>query len=279
MTSALNVEHLTPTIGSLVHDIDLADPAVVDRHGPALRDLLFEREVIFFHNQELTAAQQARVAELFGHVPAVKESTLQIHPDHPAVCILESKGKPSILTDRWHSDLSYHPDPPLATCLYARVVPESGGDTMFASMTAAYQSLHPKLQAYLEELQVVHNWEDPAVVQSMLNGPNGEAGYKRRRELYPPANKPAVLRHPVTGKPVLYVNALYNKDIVGLRTGQSSALIRMLAGLAEEPELQVRFRWKPNSLAIWDNLATQHYAVSDYHPAHRKMHRIVIRQN
>lgn len=274
--SELNVEHLTPAIGSLVHDIDLADPAVIERHGKALKQLLLDREVIFFRDQELSAPAQAHFATIFGHVPPAKLSTLAVHPDHESVCILESRGKKTQSTDTWHADLTYHESPPIATCLYAKEVPESGGDTMWASMTTAFDSLAPDMQRYVETLNVVHNWEASHVVSAMRAGPNGEAGYRKRREEFPPVTKPMVIPHPENGKKILYVNSLYNKEVPGMRIPESTALLTLLTGLAQVPEWQVRFRWKPGSLAVWDNWATQHYAVNDYHPAHRVMHRVTV---
>lgn len=275
----LQLEHLTAAIGTVVHGLDLSDPSAVDAHRDALRQLLLDREVIFFRQQRLSPADQVRVSRIFGDVPPVKlPSALAVHPESDSVCILESKGAKVQATDTWHADLTYHENPPLATSLYACVVPAIGGDTLFSSMTAAYQSLDPALQRYLENLKAIHNWEAQEVVSSIRRGAGGEEGYKRRREQFPPVAKPVIIEHPITGKKLLYVNSLYNKEIVGLRIQESAALISSLTGLAQVPEWQVRFKWEPGSLAIWDNISTQHYAVNDYHPAHRKMHRVVIRK-
>ena len=274
--SDLRIENLTPRIGSLVHGIDLSRADHIEKYGSDLKQLLLDREVIFFRDQVLSPGEQARVARLFGSVPPAKLSTMAIHPEDDAVCILESRGKKTQATDTWHADLTYHELPPIATCLYAKQVPEVGGDTLFSSMTAAFDSLSPEMQRYVETLQVMHNWEAPEVVSTMRAGPNGEEGYKKRREAFPPVAKPVVIEHPETGKKVLYVNSLYTKDILGLRIAESAALISYLSGLAQVPEWQVRFRWQPGSMAIWDNWATQHYAVNDYHPAHRVMHRVTI---
>lgn len=274
--STLEIEHLTPHIGSIVHNVDLADGDALERHGAEIRRLFFDRQVIFFRDQHLAPSDQSRFARLFGRVLPAQLSTFKIHPEDDAVCILESLGKKTQSTDTWHADFSYHESPPIATCLYAREVPEVGGDTMFASMTTAFESLDPKMQEYVRTLQVIHNWEAPQVVSALLNGPRGLEGYKDRRAKFFPATKPAVIEHPITGKEILYVNSLYNKDIIGMRIPQSNALLTFLTGLAEVPEWQVRFKWEPNSLAVWDNWATQHYAVNDYHPAHRIMHRVAI---
>jgi taurine dioxygenase len=161
--------------------------------------------------------------------------------------------------------------------LYAVEVPEVGGDTMWSSMTSAYASLAPKLQAYLDGMVAVHDWEAPALVDNVKGKPDGEALYQDIRRKYPPIGQPVILRHPVTDKPLVFVNALYTTRIEKLSQAESTSLVAFLTGLARVPEWQVRFRWRKGSVAIWDNLATQHYAVNDYFPAPRTMHRVSIR--
>lgn len=272
----MQVQHVTPSIGSEVGDIDLSDPAQLRAHGPALRALLAERQVIFFRDQALDPAQQVRVAQLFGEVEPVS-STFPSHPDDPHVELLISKGTRTG-TDIWHADLTWQAAPPAGACLYAVDVPETGGDTMWASMTAAFASLHPDMQAYLRRLRALHNWEAPALRDSLAQrDPSGELYHAARRK-HAPLQQPVVLEHPVTGLPVAFVNALYTTHILDVSSDESAALIAMLSGLAKVPEWQVRFRWRKGSVAIWDNLATQHYAVNDYHPAARRMHRVAIRR-
>ena len=272
----MQVEHITPSIGSEIHGIALSDPAQVRDHADALRRLLAERQVIFFRDQTLSPAQQVRVAQVFGKVEPVS-STFPSHPDDDHVELLISQGTRTG-TDIWHADLTWQTRPPAGACLYAVDVPPTGGDTMWASMTTAFASLAPELQAYLRKLRATHNWEAPALRQSLMRrDPSGEA-YRATRLKHPPLEQPVVLEHPVTGLPVANVNSLYTTHIEGVTSDESAALIAMLSGLAKVPEWQVRFRWRKGSVAIWDNLATQHYAVNDYHPAARRMHRVAIRQ-
>jgi taurine dioxygenase len=143
-------------------------------------------------------------------------------------------------------------------------------------MTAAYESIDPRLRAYLDELKAVHNWETPELLDSLKAKPAAAQEYARMRQTYPPLEHPVVVTHPETGKRILYVNEFYTKEIVGVTRSESDSLLRYLTGLARVPELQVRFRWEPGSVAIWDNRSVQHYAVNDYHPARRLMHRIAI---
>ncbi|VWC21310.1 TauD/TfdA dioxygenase family protein [Burkholderia lata] len=272
----MHIEHLTPCIGSEITDIDLADPQQIHKHAPALRALLAERQVIFFRDQELSAAAQVRVATVFGRTEPVS-STFPAHPDDPHVELLISQGARTG-TDIWHADLTWQAQPPAGACLYAVDVPETGGDTMWSSMTTAFASLDADLQKYLQKLKAIHNWEAPALRDNLARrDPSGEL-YKSARQKHVPIEQPVILEHPVTGKPVVFVNALYTTHIQGVTSDESTSLIALLSGLAKVPEWQVRFRWRKGSVAVWDNIATQHYAVNDYHPAARRMHRVAIRR-
>lgn len=270
----LNVEHLSPVIGSLIHDIDLSDPAAIAEHGGELRDLFLERQVIFFRDQQIDPGSQLDLARLFGETRKVS-STFPSHPANEYVELLKSNGTTSG-TDIWHTDLTWQQTPPVGACLYAKTVPEVGGDTMWASMTAAYDSLDIRMRDMLEGLTAIHNWEGPELIASIKSGPNPEARYEDMRRRYPPIEHPVITTHPETGRKVVFVNRLYCHHITPLPQAESALLIEYLAGLATVPERQVRFRWKPGSIAIWDNRSTQHYAVNDYYPSQREMHRVAI---
>lgn len=273
----MKVDHITPHIGSEISGIDLSDHAQVQSQAERLRALLAERQVIFFRDQTLTPAQQVLVAQVFGKVEPVS-STFPSHPEDPHVELLVSQGTRTG-TDIWHTDLTWQGAPPAGACLYAVDVPDTGGDTMWASMTAAFASLAPDLQNYLRKLRAIHYWEAPALRESLARrDPSGEL-YRQTRLKHVPLEQPVVFQHPVTDLPVAFINALYTTHILGVSSDESMSLIAMLSGLAKVPEWQVRFRWRKGSVAIWDNLATQHYAVNDYHPCARRMHRVAIRQN
>lgn len=274
MLATLEREILTPAIGAVIHGIDLADPSAVARHRDELKAALLDHQVIFFRDQDLDPDAQVRVAAAFGTVKEVA-STFARHPANPFLEVLESHGHgPG--TDVWHADLTWQQTPPAGACLYAVDVPPAGGDTMWASMTAAYDSLAPALQTYLSELTAVHNWEGPEIVGNVRKGADGEARYRALRENHPPLEVAVITTHPETKKRVVMVNSLYTTSICGVSREQSAALLALLTGLARVPEWQVRFHWKPGSVAVWDNRAVQHYAVNDYNPSHRLMHRVTI---
>ncbi len=265
---------MTPAIGAVIHGLDLADPAVLVRHRGELKQALLEHQVIFFRDQQLDPDALERVAAVFGAVKDVA-STFAHHPANPRVELLESHGHgPG--TDVWHADLTWQRTPPVGACLYAVDVPAAGGDTMWASMTAAYDSLAPELQAYLLGLSAVHNWEGPELVGNVRGRADGDARYRALRENHPPLEVPVVSTHPETHKRVIAVNALYTTSICGVSREQSAALLALLSGLARVPEWQVRFHWTPGAVAVWDNRAVQHYAVNDYNPSYRLMHRVTI---
>ncbi|RZS85562.1 TauD/TfdA dioxygenase family protein [Pigmentiphaga kullae] len=269
------IRPLTPAIGSEVLDIDLADAAEVTRHADRLRALLAERQVIFFREQRLSPDAQVFFSQVFGNVEPVS-STFPSHPANPYVEMLVTRGKETG-TDIWHADLTWQPRPPVAACLYAVEVPEVGGDTMWASMTAAHDSLDEGLRRYLAGMTAVHHWEAPALVNNLKGKPDGDEQYHAMRRRYPPVDQPVFLPHPATGRRVVFVNSLYTTRINQMGHDDGAHMLSFLAGLARVPEWQVRFNWRKGSVAVWDNLATQHYAVNDYYPSPRTMHRVSIR--
>lgn len=274
-TKALAVDHLSPNLGSVVADIDLSSSTVLEERREELRSLLQQRQVLFFREQTLSPEAQIAFASLYGE-PKEVASSFERHPENDRLEILRSIGRP-IGTDVWHTDLSWHHEPPRATCLYGFDVPSVGGDTVFSSMVCAFDSLDAKMQDYLSGLTALHNWENTAVSTFIKSKEGGYEQYQRMRRDYPPLERPVVETHPVTGKKVIFVNALYTTRIMGVSQGESDSLLRFLCGLATVPEWQVRFRWQQGSLAIWDNWAVQHYAVNDYHPDPRVMHRVTVR--
>jgi taurine dioxygenase len=195
-------------------------------------------------------------------------------PDHPCIEVLEGHGE-SIGTDVWHTDLSWQERPAVATCLHAQALPPVGGDTLWASMTAAYDALSPELQGMVEDLEAEHTWEK-SIVDYVRKGPDADERYREQRMAFPPVRHRVVQTHPVTGKRILFVNDLFTTAIHGLPRHEGEALLGMLTGLARVPEYQVRYRWEARSVVVWDNRSVQHYAVTDYAPDYRRLHRVTL---
>jgi taurine dioxygenase len=262
---------LTPTIGAEVRNIDLAKP--ISEAGLAeLRDALLTWKVLFFRDQAITTEQHLAFARLFG--------ALEIHPfaphkpGYPEVLAIthdrESKGR----ENTWHSDVTWRIEPSLGSVLRALEVPEVGGDTLFSDMYAAYDGLSDEIKAKIEGRVAVHDFE-PFRRGLRAKGVS-EAQIEELNRKFPKAEHPVVRTHPETGRKTIYVNRAFTQSIVGYTREESDALLAYLYAQAAVPEYQCRFRWKKDSLAFWDNRACQHYAVSDYWPAVRRMERVTI---
>ncbi|MBT9554003.1 MAG: TauD/TfdA family dioxygenase [Hydrogenophaga sp.] len=268
------VEPYTPNIGAVIHGLDLGQPLDEATQGE-LRQALAQHEVIFFRDQQLTPEQQVRFTRSFGNVAEVKAFFPRLE-SHPEIEIVESSAERRYAANNWHADITWREQPPLGTSLYAQVVPATGGDTLWASLTKAFESLPPAFQAYLETLTAVHTWEISGWTEYLLRKDASGEELKAARAKYPPVEHPVVRVHPVTGKKILYVNSTFTSHIKGLTRSQSDALLTQLFELARVPEFQARLKWQEGTLAVWDNRSTQHYAVGDYFPQHRKLHRITV---
>jgi taurine dioxygenase len=268
----LALDHLAPAIGSVVHGLDLRrlpDPPVCG----FLYDLLVERKVIFFRDQEITPEQHIDFSRHFGE--------LEVHPfgenleGHPEVLVLRSdRDHPPVATDTWHSDVTWRPEPSLGSLLLARVVPRTGGDTCWANMEAAYDGLDEETKALIDGRFAVH---DSHLFRAGMRARGAsEEEVEEYRRAHPAVRHPVVRTHPDSGRKSLYVNALFTVRIEGMEEAESRRLLERLQRTATRLEVQCRFRWAPGSLAFWDNRAAQHYAVSDYWPATRVMERVTV---
>ena len=270
----IQVKPLTPKIGSVVSGADFSKPSSFEPHAEELRALLLDRHVLFFRGLDMTADSQEAFASMFGQVQPVGPFTPR-HVDNTNVEVLHTHGKAQG-TDVWHVDRSWHETPPSASILYAQQVPEVGGDTMWVSMIDAVDALDPALREHVSKLEAIHHWETPSNVAAVKNGQQGAERYLEMRRKYLPLIRPVIVAHPKSGRDVLYVNTLYTTSLVGVPPTLASTLLPYLSSLATVPEFQVRWHWEPGSMAIWDNWAVQHYAVSDYYPHERVMHRVTV---
>jgi len=273
--SRFRVEPYTPNIGAFIHGLDLAHP--IDRTtAEELRHALLRHEVLFLRDQTLNAAQQVVVARVFGD-PALAKAYFPRSTEQPLVEVIETKaGGPRYTTDQWHVDVSYLAVPPAGAVLHAQDLPPAGGDTLWASGRAAYRALARGLANYLEGLYSIHTLERSAWPDLLRAQTDGEQRYRAVRDERLPQRHPLILKHPVSGEKILFANPKYVDRIEGLSRAQSDALLGQLFDLFERPETQARLRWAPGTVAIWDNLSTVHYAVADYLPAYRRMHRVTF---
>lgn len=271
----LVIEPYTPNIGATIRDIDLANVADESLRGE-LRKALAEYQLLFFRKQTLSPEQQIEVAKVFGD-PDKAKAFFPRHEKHSVIEVLEAKPAGHRYgTDQWHADITFSANPPTGTVLYSHVIPPAGGDTLWASATAVYESLPKALQLYLEELQAVHSFEHSGWPQYFDQLADGEAIYRKARADHLPVVHPVIQTHPVTGKKIVYVNPNFTDRIKGISRQQSDALLAFIFAQFQRPEFQARLRWEENTVAIWDNRATVHYATADYDNQHRLLHRVTF---
>jgi taurine dioxygenase len=265
------VKLLAGVIGAEIQDMDLSQP-ITDSIGNEINAFLLEHEAIFFRNQDLEPAQHKALAEVFG--------PLDSHPAYPTIegfpeiMILESTPEVPSKIDTWHSDMTFRKHPPVGTVLRSRILPPKGGDTLFSSMTAAYEALSDPMKCFLEGLTAVHDFRYG--FRESLAEPGGEERLAQALKDNPPVIHPVIQTHPESGKKVLFVNELFTSHIVGLEKNESDAILAFLFKHLTTDEFTYRFSWEPNSVAIWDNRSTQHKPVNDFFPGHRLLERTVV---
>ena len=270
-SAGLSLDPLTPTIGAEVSGVDLAQPLKPDAIL-SIRAALLDWKVLFFRDQDITTEQHIAFARSFGD--------LEVHPfaphkpGYPEVLAIthdrERKGK----ENTWHSDVTWREKPSLGSILRAIDIPPVGGDTLFADMAAAYEGLPEAIKDQIEGKVALHDFGHFRT--GMRRAGKSEEEIEAFNQAYPMVEHPVVRTHPETGRKAIYVNAAFTQHIVGLDKDASNALLKHLYAQAAIPEYQCRFRWETNSIAFWDNRASQHYAASDYWPAVRRMERVTV---
>jgi taurine dioxygenase len=265
--TAIQIDKLTPNVGAEIRGLDLARP-LDERTFKEIHAALVDNGVIFFRDQHLTPEQQKDFGQLFGelHVHPAAPSLLEGHPE---ILVIHADEKSTrVAGENWHSDVSCDPEPPMGSILYMHELPPVGGDTLFASMYAAYDALSTSMKRFLEPLTAMHEGEHVY---------RGRYGFDDRGRVFPKAEHPVIRTHPVSGRNALFVNGGFTTRIVQLARAESDALLQFLFRHLETPEFQCRFRWQVNSVAFWDNRCVQHHAMWDYYPQRRHGHRVTIK--
>ena len=272
--SAFQINKLTPNIGAEIVGKNIFDnlsTTVCDK----VYEALIEHKVIFFRNQEITNDQHLKFAKSFGEI----EPPHPVYPhvdQYPEIVLLENDEKKPPDTDVWHTDVTFKPNPPFSSILYSKIIPSSGGDTLWSCLSSIYAALPNDIKKYLKTLKAVHDMGDFRNTYTN-NEPIGAAhklneGHKK----FGSSIHPIVKKHPVTNNNYIYINPGFTNHIVGLNATDSSNLLNYLFNFMNKPEFQIRFKWSNNTLAMWDNRCTMHYAIGDYMPYKRTMHRVTI---
>ena len=271
--SLVKVEKVGVHLGAEISNIDLSQ-SISDEDLSVIHRAFVKHEVIIFRNQNLTQEEYIKFGKQFGDLTVHPFATSL--PDHPEIIVLDNDGNsPPLSTDQWHSDEMFREDPPAATIIRSTITPSIGGDTLLASMTAAFDGLNPALKTFYANLEAVNDFK---VFRALYEGTyEGRKKLVEMEELFPNVSHPVVRVHPVNKRPLIYVSPQTTKYIEGVRDFESEKILNMLYQLPEIPEYQYRIRWEPNMIIIWDNRSTQHYAPRDYLPHRRRMERLTIK--
>lgn len=271
MGANFDVRPIAGSLGAEILGVDLRDPQ--PDLIAAIRAAWLEHLVVFFRDQDLSADQFLALARAFGEpieYPFVKG--LAGYPQITPVIKLEHEKVN--FGGLWHSDTAYLERPPMATMLIARETPPRGGDTLFANMYAAYDTLSDGMKRMLEGLIVVNSSAKADVTRTREDRVRDSANTDARKEYV--AEHPAVRTHPDTGRKALYVNGGHALRFRDMTAEESAPLLNYLFQHATRPEFTCRFRWEVGSIALWDNRCTQHNPVNDYHGFRRVMHRVTL---
>ena len=271
MNHSFNIKPFAPNLGAVITNVDLSND-INDAELKGIRDAFLKFQVLFFQNQsEISPENHIKLGRCFGD--------LHIHPAAPKM-----KKYPQIFeinTDKnskiangaedFHSDVSCDIEPPLGTMLQLHILPECGGDTMFANMYMAYEALSNPMQKFLSDLKASHESEH------FYRGRYKTESNSESKTEYPSAIHPVIRTHPETGKKAIFVNKFFTTRILGLEPQESKFILDFLFSHIEKTEFQIRYRWNKNDMAFWDNRCTIHKALWDYFPNERKGRRVTIR--
>lgn len=271
--SRIEARPTSGAVGAEILGIDLSRD-LEDSDIEELRAAFNEYGVIFFREQNLSPEQHIAFAERFGQININR--FFKAAPGYPQIAeVRKEPGQKTNIGGGWHTDHSYDQVPALGSILLAREVPPFGGDTLFASMSHAYEALSDGLKQTLEQLRAVHSSRHVfGAASQYVKDASGRLG--NTADATQDASHPVVMRHPGTGRKTLYVNPGFTLHFEGWTAAESKPLLEFLYTHAARPEFQTRFQWREGSIAFWDNRATWHFAVNDYHGERRLMHRITL---
>ena len=266
----LQVTPFAPALGGEVRGIDLANGLDQESYGQ-IRSAFLQFGVLFFKGQsEIPPAVQVAIGRMFGELhmhPAAPQM-----PGFPELFVIHTQRDSKVANGEfWHSDVSCDEIPPLGTMLQIHVLPDIGGDALFANMYAAYDALSAPITQMLAGLTALHESEH------VYRGRYSDRGVEDHGKAYPKATHPVIRTHPETGRKAIFVNRTFTTRINELSEAESDAVLELLFNHCEQIDFQIRFRWALNDVAFWDNRCVMHHAVWDYWPNERKGRRVTIK--
>jgi taurine dioxygenase len=266
----IQVRPMNPTIGAEIRGIDLSKD-ISNQQFDEIHRAFAEHSVVFFKEQDrIPEEKQIALAKRFGELHV--HPAAPVHTDHQEIFVIHTDKDSKIANGNiWHTDVSCDETPPLGTMLQLHLLPSNGGDTLFASMYAAYEALSDQMKQFLIPLEAIHESEH------IYRGRYSDRGVDDSDRVYPSATHPIVRTHPETGRKALYVNGAFTTRIKGLHGPESAAILRFLFKHMEQERFQVRHKWEVNDMAFWDNRCAQHLAMWDYWPGERKGNRVTIK--
>ena len=265
---SIDVRKLTPTIGAEIFGVDLSKP-LGNQQFQEVHDALMDNLVIFFRDQRMSIEAHKEFGRRFGPLHVHPNAPIGM-PEHREILVIKAdETSKRVAGEEWHSDVSCDAEPPMGSILYlTEVPPDGGGDTLFANMYRAYETLSEPVRKMLAGLTAIHD-------SAKAHGYRSRAS-DRGDMTFPSAEHPVVRTHPVTGRQALFVDRGFTVRIPQLKRHESDALLEMLYRHVETPELQCRFKWQAGSVAFWDNRCAQHHAMFDYFPHRRYGHRVTV---
>lgn len=270
---SIDIIPLSPALGAEISGVDLSRDLTGEQRT-AIEQALLDHQVLFFRDQPITPRQQARFAANFGdlHIHPIYPNV----PEQPEVLILDTAVTDVRDNAIWHTDVTFLPTPALGAVLSAKQVPAYGGDTLWASGIAAFEALSGPMKALLDGLTATHDFTRSFPLERFGNTPADLARWEETRRKNPPLSHPVIRTHPVSGRKALFVNEGFTTRINELEAAESEAILKLLFAHGTRPEFTLRWRWQADDVAMWDNRVTQHYAVDDYRPQRRVMHRATM---
>ena len=269
----MQVKLLSGALGAEISGVNLQDTS--NKNFEVINNLLLEHKVIFFRNQNISPEEQLKLASRFG--PIEQHAYVKGLEDYPEIVrIIKKPNEKNQWGENWHSDVSYNVKPTKAVILKSIKIPPVGGDTMFANMELAWETLDEKIKDKIKDKKALHSSLGSEFFVDNYKGMEGNGNHDEYSNIHP------IFRtHPETGKKILFVNWTYTKNIVGMDKKESEEILNKIFKHQARLDLTCRFQWTENAVAIWDNRSVQHYAIADFFPGRglgyeRIMDRIAI---